>query len=343
MNRLRHSCYKFLIRFLIPPSQSPPLIGRSRDQSLIDYGRNWIDDIELSLQLFHQSSPNREDLSVIVRITLILAGVSLIIANLMMLVSRQQPAQSAWLTFMSDRDDNWEIYRMHPNGSDIERLTFVKENDMFLNWSKDGKWIIYLSWREGEGKLFRQHVVTGREEMLPDDPFTMMFPNFGQQQHPESPDGEWVVFSARVDENQLVNIKNDDGIFEPMWSPNGQMLAYSRSNSGVWNLFRGRPDGSELRQLTSHDGIDGAPIWSADSSELIFASSRDGNWNIYRMNSDGSEETTLTDHPAQDLNPVYAPVIDLSVQNIALLLLGIGMTFAAVISMKYRKPLPEFR
>lgn len=279
----------------------------------------------------------------IVRMTLILVGISLSITSIMMLYSRHQPAQSAWLTFMSDRDDNWEIYQMRPDGSDIERLTFDDENDMFVEWSKDGKWITYLSWREGEGKLFRQHVVTGREEMLPDDPFTMMFPNFGQQQHPDSPDGQWVVFSTRVDENQITNGEGNEAMFKPMWSPSGQMLAYSDSDASSWNLFRMRADGSDVKQLTFHEEIDGAPIWAETGDRFVFPSNRNGNWNIYRMNSDGSEEIALTSHPAQDLAPAFAPVIDLSIQNVALLLLGIGMIFGAAVNMKYRKPPLEFK
>ena len=38
-----------------------------------------------------------------------------------------------------------QLWRMSPNGSDQEQITFDESNDWFPHISPDGKWILYLS------------------------------------------------------------------------------------------------------------------------------------------------------------------------------------------------------
>lgn len=276
------------------------------------------------------------------RVIMLIVGVSLVVLNGTMIFSRRQPAEPAWLAIMSDRDENWEIYRMRPDGSQQERLTQNDENDMLLEWSDDGKSISFLSWRDGDAKLYRKHLITGQIEALVDDPHLMMFPNFGRQTQPTSPNNEWVVFSARVNDDGEIGQDVMGLSTDYLWSPNGQMVAHADQDTGVWNLFRMRPDGSDLQRLTQHNYIDSGPIWSENSQVVTYVSNQDGNWNIYRMNADGSNVQQITRHAGQDLSPLYGPIIDLSGRHSGLMLVGIGLIVLTILRSKYRKPRPEF-
>jgi Tol biopolymer transport system component len=52
---------------------------------------------------------------------------------------------SKWIYFNSTRTGTMKIWRMKPDGSNPEQVTFDEYNDWFPHFSPDGKWIVYLS------------------------------------------------------------------------------------------------------------------------------------------------------------------------------------------------------
>jgi Periplasmic component of the Tol biopolymer transport system len=56
--------------------------------------------------------------------------------------------------FASNRDGNYEIYVMNPDGSGQTRLTNNSANDSQPSFSRDGSKIAFASDREGNVKIF---------------------------------------------------------------------------------------------------------------------------------------------------------------------------------------------
>jgi len=48
--------------------------------------------------------------------------------------------------FNSDRSGLEQIWRMHPDGTGQERVTNDDTNDWFPHFSRDGKWMVFLSY-----------------------------------------------------------------------------------------------------------------------------------------------------------------------------------------------------
>ena len=53
-----------------------------------------------------------------------------------------------------------QIWRMHPDGSGQEQVTFDERNNWFAHFSTDGKWMVYLSYeKEVKGHPANQNVM----------------------------------------------------------------------------------------------------------------------------------------------------------------------------------------
>jgi len=95
---------------------------------------------------------------------------------------------------------------------------------------------------------------------------------------------------------------------DPVWSPDGRMIAFVRLNTrhGVYVI---NADGSAVRNLTPkpRGAVYAAPAWSPDGRKIAFAGERDGNSEIYLMNADGSGQRSLTSDLAYDGDPSWSP------------------------------------
>ena len=53
------------------------------------------------------------------------------------------------IMFTSDRDGDFELYTIRPDGTGLRRLTNTPGNDAHSIWSPDGEWIVFSSARMG--------------------------------------------------------------------------------------------------------------------------------------------------------------------------------------------------
>lgn len=53
------------------------------------------------------------------------------------------------IAFVSNRDGDFEIYTIKPDGTDLCRLTHSPGNDAHCTWSSDGGWLVFSSARMG--------------------------------------------------------------------------------------------------------------------------------------------------------------------------------------------------
>jgi Tol biopolymer transport system component len=54
-----------------------------------------------------------------------------------------------WITFTSQRDGDYEIYRIRPDGQDVMRLTTAPGHDAHSSVSPDGEWVAFATSRQG--------------------------------------------------------------------------------------------------------------------------------------------------------------------------------------------------
>ena len=220
-------------------------------------------------------------------------------------------------------NDIWLLDLVVP-GAEPVNLTQRQRDDKYAAWSPLGDKIVFTSYYRDDGipQLFMMNP-DGSEQ-------TRLSERFAESYATWTPNAEFIMFvqttgnlnvvymrdkySQYTNGEQKFDRSTDEGrlgsVSEPNLSPDGAVLAYTRTFSGDKTNIYIAPyvdRGKTVIPLTE-TGMDHSPFWSPDGNWLVFTSERDGNSEIYIMDSEGGQVTNLTDLASQDKDPAWQPV-----------------------------------
>ena len=89
--------------------------------------------------------------------------------------------------------------------------------------------------------------------------------------------------------DQVTRLTYNDALDQtPVWSPDGERIAFVSGGNLNSDIYVMNADGSGITRLThNNDASIRRPAWSPDGERIAF-SRRDGNGDIYVMNVDGA-------------------------------------------------------
>jgi Tol biopolymer transport system component/uncharacterized membrane protein YraQ (UPF0718 family) len=217
------------------------------------------------------------------------------------------------ILFSSDRDGDFEIYSMLPDGSDLKRLSNNTNYDDMPDWSPDGNKIAFVSDRHGSPEIYVMNSDGSRARRLTAD-------NGPDNALPAwSPDGTRIAYSSERDGNREIYVMDADGSnplnltghpgydSSPSWSPNGQRIVFNSRRDGNLEIYVMDADGSDQIRLTRNATSDEFPAWSPDGSKIAFSSRRTGRRAVYVMDADGSNPAQITGDAFNDYWPSWSP------------------------------------
>jgi TolB protein len=125
----------------------------------------------------------------------------------------------------------------------------------------------------------------------------------------DSPAQKYQLIVADADgENQHLVLESNRPLMSPVWSPDGQWLAYVSFESKRSAVYVQRVSTGERTRVSARIGINGAPAYSPDGQRLALTlSGSNGNPDIYILDLATQQLTQLTDDPAIDTEPTWAP------------------------------------
>jgi Tol biopolymer transport system component len=171
-------------------------------------------------------------------------------------------------------------------------------------WSRDGRTIVFVSWRDGNGEVYAMDADGSSPRNLTQDPAKDVHPAW-------SPDGRSIAFVSSRDGNSEVYVMNADGSGKrnltrsrasddsPTWSPDGRRIAFLRGPGFRGQLYVVNADGSGLRNLmhvASPAFFYSQLVWSPDGRTIYFGR--------YLISTDGSGARKL---PYIPLIAVWSP------------------------------------
>jgi len=156
-----------------------------------------------------------------------------------------------WIIFGRQIDGNMNLWRMRPDGSDEEQVTFTTDWQPGAPfYMPDNETIMFRAWRASDYGRVRPTPMT--------------------------------VFTIKHDGTNLVQRTFDrDMNWAPYPAPDGRHYVFVKiTGDNNWEVFLGDLKGGEPKRLTWNPGFDGLPSVSPDGTKMLFARSTTGRTNL---------------------------------------------------------------
>jgi len=174
---------------------------------------------------------------------------------------------------------------MDQDGANLAYLTDDRSIVLAPRFSPNARDVIFTSYADGKPKVDQINLETKARRTFADLPGMSFAPRF-------SPDGRYVVMSVAQGSSQIVFESDRGGSQQlyimgadggaakrisfgkgrygtPVWSPRGDMIAFTKMQGGRFHIGVMRVDGSNERLLTA-SFLDEGPTWAPNGRVLMF-------------------------------------------------------------------------
>ncbi len=184
-------------------------------------------------------------------------------------------------------------------------------------WSPDGRFIYFVSDRQGPTDIYRMPSRGGRT--APE----RLTVGLGAQSLSLSADGRRLAYNVYRTVGNFWSVpfgrrpmslhdaiqvtRGNQSAENPSVSADGKLLYYASDLSGTSQLYRVPVGGGEQERLTSDNHQDFAPMPSPDGHTVAFHSTRTGSRDVWLLSLEDGALTRLTDTPDQEVLARWSP------------------------------------
>ena len=200
---------------------------------------------------------------------------------------------------------------MDQDGKNVRILSNGRELVLTPRFSPTNQEITFMSYGNGQPRVFLMNLSTGKREIVGDFPGMTFAPRF-------SPDGQRIVMSLQSGGNSSIYEMDlrtrqkrrltqgyaiDTG---PSYSPDGRQIVFETDRDGRQQIYVMNSDGSNPRRISLGQGRYSTPVWSPRGDYIEFTKQLFGRFLIGVMRPDGSGERILTEGFHNE-GPTWAP------------------------------------
>ncbi|RVQ68729.1 Tol-Pal system protein TolB [Croceicoccus ponticola] len=200
---------------------------------------------------------------------------------------------------------------MDSDGANHRFITSGTSTALTPRYSPDYSKIAYLSYSDGNPRIYVYDVNSGRQHLVADTGSTTFAPRW-------SPDGKWILYSMAIGGNTDIYRVSSAGGGRPVkltsspgidiggsYSPDGSKIVFESDRSGSQQIYVMDADGGNQKRVSFFGGRAATPEWSPRGDQIAFTHIA-GNFRIATMTPGGGNLRNLTD-AWQDEAPTWSP------------------------------------
>ncbi|MBN1545163.1 MAG: PD40 domain-containing protein [Syntrophaceae bacterium] len=161
-----------------------------------------------------------------------------------------------------------DVYAVNFDRSSIVKLTTEYALVVSPQWSSDGRYLSYTSYRTGTPAVYIKDLKQKITRMVTPYPG--------------------------------INLGGP-------WSPDGRKMLLTLSKDGNEEIYSLEIATGTLTRLTRHFAIDVSPSWSPDGKQIVFVSNRSGTPQIYVMDAEGGTARRISYDGSYNTSPAWSP------------------------------------
>jgi TolB protein len=200
---------------------------------------------------------------------------------------------------------------MDQDGANVRYLTRGDELVLTPRFSPSTQEITYMSYGEGDPRVFLFNIETGQREVVGNFPGMSFSPRF-------SPDGQRVILSLQQGSNSnlfvmdlrskaTTRLTDTEAIdTAPCYSPDGSQICFESDRGGHQQIYVMPAAGGAAQRISFGDGTYSTPVWSPRGDYIAFTRQANDKFAIGVMKPDGSGERVLTEGFHNE-GPTFAP------------------------------------
>ncbi len=212
-------------------------------------------------------------------------------------------------------DGRQDVCLVAIDGGGVTRLAREQRGVTGLDWTADGREVLYAANRDGAAGLWRVPASGGTPRWV------ALGADGGEVAQPSvARSGRGLVFARHRVRSHVVAVTLGDGAggdARPLFrstredaeadvSPDGRRVAFVSTRSGSREVWGARSDGLDARPLTRFgDARVSGPRWSPDGRGVAFSARTDGDADLYAVSPDGRVRA-LTETPSDEVAPAWS-------------------------------------
>ena len=233
------------------------------------------------------------------------------------------PGRNGLIAFQTQTAAGVQIYTVHPNGKDLQQITFLSGDAVAPAWSPNGRRIVFE--HDAPGECANVAIMNADGSGLIEFPA----PGVCEDDPSFTPDGRRIIFhrfdpGANKEAFWSMDLNGDDRqrigqcCADPNVSPNGKKISFLGFNGDPTGsaLFTSNIDGSNLFQVTPFSfDVAVKQDWAPDGKHLVFTIYGDVtipgvSKNIVTIRPNGTQLHFVTNYEGGDVSAVvgsYSP------------------------------------
>ena len=215
------------------------------------------------------------------------------------------------IAFVSTGTGNKEIYLSDFDGHQPEQFTNNGTINMSPDWSSDGEWLAYTSYKEGRPDIYITSFKTKEQYRIAKERLNITpawVPGRFALAATLSFSGDQEIYLLTGKGKIIKRLTSNWGSdVSPTWSPDGKKVAFVSNRSGSPQIYVKDLSSGRVNRLTFMGNYNTQPHWSPNGDRIAYTSLAEGRNHIYIIDLEGLNPIQLTHDSGNNESPSWSP------------------------------------